>query len=87
MELEQIRVFLAVADRGSYTKAARELFISHSTTSRAVSALEGELGTKLVDRQGGRVLGLTPAGEILRDRGRALLKQSEDIRSAVSAAK
>ena len=43
MELEQLRVFAAVADEGSFTGAARRLYISHSTVSRTVTALEEEL--------------------------------------------
>ena len=64
MELEQLRIFVAVAESGSFTKGARRLYISHSTTSRAVSALEEELGQRLLDRDN-RVLGLTAAGELL----------------------
>ena len=45
MELEHLRMFLAVAECGSFTEAAKRLFVSHSTTSRAVSALERELVT------------------------------------------
>ena len=39
MELEQIKIFLAVAEEKSFSEAARKLYISHSTTSRAVAAL------------------------------------------------
>ncbi len=46
MELEQLRIFLAVAETSSFTGAAKRLFVSHSTTSRAVAALEAELGAK-----------------------------------------
>ena len=64
MELEQLRIFVAVAESGSFTKGARRLYISHSTTSRAISALEEELGQRLLDRDN-RVLGLPAAGELL----------------------
>ena len=50
MELEHLRMFLAVAECGSFTEAAKRLFVSHSTTSRAVSALERELGAELFRR-------------------------------------
>ena len=43
MELEQLRIFCTVAACRSFTRAAGQLFVSHSTTSRAVSALEREL--------------------------------------------
>ena len=61
MELEQLRVFAAVADEGSFTGAARRLYISHSTVSRTVTALEEELGVRLVERDN-RFIALTKAG-------------------------
>ena len=76
MELEKLRVFLAVADCRSFSLGARRLYISHSTTSRAVSALEEELGVELL-RRDNRVLGLTPAGEILYEEASRLLEQAE----------
>ena len=42
MELEQLRIFCAVAACRSFTRAAKELFVSHSTTSRAVTARSEE---------------------------------------------
>lgn len=78
MELEQLRIFLAVAEYGGFTEAAKRLFVSHSTTSRAVSALERELDTALFERAG-RSVTLTPAGEVLRDWAQALLKEAEAI--------
>jgi len=82
MELEQLRIFLAVADCGSFSRGARRLYISHSTTSRAVSALEEELGVRLLERHN-RVLGLTPAGEILRREARSLLEQADALAQKV----
>ena len=88
MELEQIRVFIAVAQTGSFSLAARRLFISHSTTSRTVSALEEELGVRLIQRENSRVMGLTPAGKIVLEQGGALLKDAERLKAdAVSAGK
>ncbi len=88
MELEQIRVFIAVAQTGSFSLAARRLFISHSTTSRTVSALEEELGVRLIQRENSRVMGLTPAGKIVLEQGGALLKDAERLKAdAVSAEK
>ena len=50
MELEKLRIFCAAAERGSFTGAAAELYISHSTVSRAVAELERELGAELFRR-------------------------------------
>lgn len=85
MELESLRIFLDVAECGSFTKAAKKLFISHSTTSRAVSSLEAELGVCLIDR-GNHILGLTRAGELLQVRGRELLQRAEEISAELRAA-
>ena len=78
MELEQLRAFLAVAQCKSFTAAAHRMFVSHSTVSREVSALEAELGVSLFDR-GNRVVGLTEAGEKLRVRAQELVALADDI--------
>ena len=82
MELEKLRIFLSVAESGSFSRSARALYISHSTTSRAVSALEEELGVHLLERSN-RVLGLTPAGRQLAAEAVALLQQAEEARERV----
>ena len=64
MELEQLRIFCAVAACRSFTRAAKELFVSHSTTSRAVTALERELGVPLLTRDR-HTVALTGAGAVL----------------------
>ena len=78
MELEQLRAFLEVAQCKSFTAAAQRMFVSHSTVSREVSALEAELGVSLFDR-GNRVIGLTEAGEKLRVRAQELVALADDI--------
>ena len=78
MELEQLRAFLEVAQCKSFTAAAHRMFVSHSTVSREVSALEAELGVSLFDR-GNRVIGLTEAGEKLRIRAQELVALADDI--------
>ena len=78
MELEQLRAFLEVARTKSFTEAGRNLFVSHSTVSRAVSSLEAELGVSLIDRTN-RVFGLTEAGKHLSDRAPELLALADDI--------
>ena len=82
MELEQLRIFLAVAAERSFTRGAKKLYISHSTTSRAISALEEELGVTLLKR-GNRVLGLTPAGETLRREAEEILRRVDEIRKKI----
>ena len=79
MELEQLRIFIAVAETGSFTKGARRLYISHSTTSRAISALEEELCVRLIEREN-HITGLTPAGEILLEEARKILDVTNGLK-------
>ncbi len=85
MELEQLRVFAAVADEGSFTGAARRLYISHSTVSRTITALEEELGVRLVERDN-RFIALTKAGETLREEAEHLLSAASAAAARVRAA-
>lgn len=82
MELEQLRIFAAVAEAQSFSAAARALFVSHSTTSRAVSSLEQELGVALLNRQG-RIVRPTPAGAELLKRAENLLLAAEEAKAAM----
>ena len=82
MELEQLRIFCAAAERGSFSRAAAALYISHSTVSRAVSALEASLGAELFSRDT-RGVSLTPAGEVLLDGARELLRLEEELQVKV----
>ena len=86
MELEQLRIFCAVAECGSFSLGAKKLYISHSTTSRAVAALEEELGVRLLERNN-RVLGLTVAGRVLREEAALLLRQADEAAAKVRNAK
>ena len=78
MDLTQLRLFIAVAESGGFAQAARQLYTSHSTVSRAVSALEKELGVPLIVRSN-RLLGLTPAGELLLQEGKSLLAAADSL--------
>lgn len=84
MELEQLRVFAAVADEGSFTGAARRMYISHSTVSRTVTALEEELGVRLVERDN-RFIALTKAGAVLREEAEHLLSTASAAAARVKA--
>ena len=71
----RLRAFAAVARRGSFSRAAEELYISQPAVSKHVASLETELGTQLVERRRSGS-SLTTAGEILADyvlRAEALL--------------
>jgi DNA-binding transcriptional LysR family regulator len=83
-ELRLVRYFVAVAEERNITRAAERLHISQPALSAAVRQLEQQLGVDLLDRSG-RVLGVTPAGMLLLEEGRALLSSADRVFEAVRA--
>lgn len=75
MTLEQLRIFVAVAEREHVTQAAKELNLTQSATSAAVSALEARYATKLFDRVGRRII-LTQAGKLFLTEAKAVLARA-----------
>ena len=80
MEDFRIRVFMAVYEAGSFTKAAAGLGISQPAVSQNVAELERMLGTSLFVRSGGRV-SVTPAGELFRSFASRVEDAYRDIRT------
>lgn len=72
MTLEQLRIFVAVAERQHVTQAARALNLAQSAASHAIASLEARHDTKLFDRIGRRIE-LTEAGSVLLAEARAIL--------------
>jgi DNA-binding transcriptional LysR family regulator len=75
MTLEQLRIFVAVAEREHVTRAAADLNLTQSATSAAVAALEARYATKLFDRVGRRIA-LTDAGRIFLVEAKAVLARA-----------
>ncbi|MGW2562120.1 LysR family transcriptional regulator [Streptomyces sp. NPDC001514] len=82
MKLSQCVAFVAIADTGSFTNAARSLGISQSAVSHAIAGLETELGVTLMvrDRSG---VELTDAGRRALEHARGVVLQAERVRQAV----
>ena len=78
LTLEQLRVFVAVAEREHMTHAAHDLELAQSAVSAAVAALEGVLSVRLFDRVG-RNIKLTPAGDRLLPRASTLVSMADDL--------
>lgn len=78
MTLEQLRIFLAVADRLHVTRAADALNLTQSAVSASISALENRHDIKLFDRVGRRII-LTEAGDALVPEARRLLARAEAV--------
>ena len=79
----QIRAFLATAEEGSFSAAARALSLAQPTLGRQIAALEGELGVLLFDR-GGRFPTLTQAGLELLEHARSMLGAATSLSLAAS---
>lgn len=78
MELRNLKAFVEVARQGGFSRAARTLFSTQSTVSKAVRQLEEELGEALFTRLGTGAK-LTGAGEIAYARAVAILAESEHL--------
>jgi DNA-binding transcriptional LysR family regulator len=76
MTLEQLRIFVAVAEKEHVTQAARDLNLTQSATSAAIAALETRYGIKLFDRIGRRIA-LTQTGRLLQGEARAVLLRAQ----------
>lgn len=79
MLLRQIKYFVSIIDCNSFTEAAEQCFISQSAISQQISALESELGVKLINRDG-RKFTITAAGEYFYKRGKILLQDAEKVK-------
>jgi LysR family hydrogen peroxide-inducible transcriptional activator len=82
MDLRQLNALLAVADRGSFSAAARALHTVQSNVSTHVARLEKELGATLIDRATGT---LTAEGEVVVARARRVQGELEALTSDVAS--
>lgn len=81
--LNDLSAFLAIAERGSFRQAARQLGVSPSALSHSLRALEDRLGARLLNRTT-RSVALTEAGNCLAERLRPAMAGMADALSAVA---
>ncbi|MEV6239132.1 LysR family transcriptional regulator [Lentzea sp. NPDC051838] len=86
MDLRQLEYFVAIAEEGTFTRAAARVHVVQSAVSAAIKTLERELGATLLDRNAKRVL-LTDAGEALLPKARAVLDAVVEAKDAVAEVK
>ncbi|KQX26018.1 MULTISPECIES: LysR family transcriptional regulator [unclassified Sphingomonas] len=79
MTLDQLRIFVAVAEGSNMTRAASTLHLSQPAVSAAIANLEGRHGSRLFDRIG-RGLELTSAGRLFLPEAKAVLARAEEAR-------
>jgi LysR family transcriptional regulator, hydrogen peroxide-inducible genes activator len=82
MELQQLRYFCAIADTGSFSRAAQQTHVSQPSLSQQIRKLEDELGSRLFDRLG-RTVRLTESGQAFLPGARAVLRELEAARTEV----
>jgi len=79
--LDQLQLFLAVAETGSFSRAARHFNRAQSVISYAIANLEAQLGLKLFEREGTREPTLTAAGKAMLPDARRMIGVLQDMRA------
>ncbi len=82
MELHQLRYFVAVAETGGFSKAAKRCYVAQPSLSQQIIKLENELGQELFERLSRKIV-LTEAGRALLPRAKLILKEAGNIKSAI----
>ena len=83
MDFDQLRYFLCVASRQSFTRAAEELGISQPALSRSIQKLEEELGQPVFERKTRSVV-LTDAGVLMQARASQILSIIDDTKAEIT---
>ncbi len=83
MDFDQLRYFLRVAERQSFTRAAEDLGLSQPALSRSIQKLEEELGQPIFVRQT-RTVSLTDAGTLLQSRALQILAIVDDTKAEIT---
>lgn len=86
MDSRQLKYFVAVADKGSFTHAAQQVHIAQPALSIAIKKLEQQLGVTLFKR-GDRKVSLTHEGDVLLEHARRILQQIDDAQLAMDELK
>lgn len=82
MQLRQLQHLIALAEQGSFGRAAEAVHLSQPALSRSIENLEEDLQARLVDRAYGQVR-LTAAGELVLARARELVADAEQVQRDV----
>ncbi|MCR6651171.1 MAG: LysR family transcriptional regulator [Cellvibrionaceae bacterium] len=83
MDLDNLRAFISVARRRSFSLASEDLFITQPAVSKRVAALEEQIGASLFDRLGKNIQ-LTQAGQVLLPRAEQIVRQLEEARQVIA---
>jgi DNA-binding transcriptional LysR family regulator len=84
IDLRQLTTMIAIAEEGTFSRAANRLGYTQSSVSQHIAALERAVGGSVFDRPGGpRPVRITPLGAVVLEHGRELLSKAEALGHAV----
>jgi DNA-binding transcriptional LysR family regulator len=83
LDIDLLRVFVAIAEEMSFTDAGRRLYRTQSTVSLQLKRLERQLNKKLIQRVQGRVIGLTDTGETLLEYAHRIIRTNDEATAAI----
>ena len=84
VDLRHLRAMAAIAEEGTFARAAERLGYTQSSISQQIAGLERAVGGAVFDRPGGpRPVRLTPLGALVLERGRGLLSGADDFSAAI----
>lgn len=83
MDTANLLAFIKVAETGSFSLAAQQLFVTQPAVSKRIRQLEQQLDSRLIDRKGKQVL-LTQTGQALLPRARGILSNIQDMRQLIA---
>src|SRR5215469_14489532 len=83
MNLQHLRVFLAVAEHEHITRASEELVLSQPAVTKIIQNLEHEIGLELIERHGRRIV-LTHAGHMLHNYARRMFALEREMEEALA---
>ena len=84
IDARQLRAFQLLAETGSFTEAAKRMYVTQSAVSHSTKALETALDCKLLER-GGKKVALTTAGEVLLRRADRILNEMHRATNEIQA--
>ena len=82
MTLHQLRIFMAVAQSSTLTRASKQLGLAQPSLSQQLAKLEESVGTRLFDRSHNRMV-LTDAGQVLVRHAQAVLKEVDEAEASL----
>lgn len=81
--LRQLEYFVAAAEAGTISEAARSLYVSESAIGAAIDQLEKQLGVRLMTRRKAHGLSLTPEGNLALHHARTLLSDAQELANSL----